>query len=374
MRDAESINRIVEGIRKASVVSTRLKKAAAGESVTLQPVDENAFAFVAGIASQISKRNTWIVCKDVRSQEDLAAELAAWHDRVLLFPEMQVAKNALPDAETDSERIALLHQLASQDFSENLIVVTVHQLDELVASPKSLKSHTRKLVVGEMCVPSQLMTKLSDAGYDPQPQITSRGQFSIRGGILDVFSWQHALPVRIEFFGDEIESLREFDLDNQISVRACESVELVLGDMENARVSLKSYQHKNDLIVALDVELPDARVTISQEHPPEESDAVTFFSSGFSAFGAGDFVLDTARRERLLDQLREWVKAKWSVTIFCNNEGESERLREILEGDDIPLDDLTLTLGGVTRGFLFPEKRIAVLSDAEIFGRAASQR
>ncbi|MEO8205696.1 MAG: CarD family transcriptional regulator [Chthoniobacterales bacterium] len=374
MHDAHSINRIVESIRKTKAISRRLDKAAQGKEVIFQPVDENAQAFVAALVSGVSGRNTWIICKDVRTQEDLAAELAAWNERVLLFPEMQTAKNALPDAETDSERIALLQQLAAVDTRGNLLVVTNDQLQELVASPQSLKAHTRVISKGDSINPQKLAEELIQAGYDGQPQVFARGQFSLRGGILDVFSWQHALPVRIEFFGDDIESLREFELDTQISIRVCESIELILGELDDSRAPLRDYLHKKDLVIAVDVESDDAKVFLSSDHSEKPDDAVTFFSSGFSAFGAGDFVLDESRRERLLDQIREWLDAKWDITVFCNNEGEAERLGEILESAEIPVKSLTITLGGVTRGFLYPEAPLAVLSDAEIFGRAASQR
>ncbi|MEO6053572.1 MAG: hypothetical protein ABIP97_06130, partial [Chthoniobacterales bacterium] len=88
MHDANTINRIVESIRKTESISRRLDKAAQGKSVIFQPVDENAQAFAAAMIARVSPRNTWIICKDVRAQEDLAAELAAWSERVLLFPEM----------------------------------------------------------------------------------------------------------------------------------------------------------------------------------------------------------------------------------------------------------------------------------------------
>ena len=64
----------------------------------------------------------------------------------------------------------------------------------------------------------QLVNSLGEAGYERAPQVTTRGQFAVRGGILDIYSWQAQLPIRAEFFGDEIESLREFDLDTQTSV------------------------------------------------------------------------------------------------------------------------------------------------------------
>ena len=72
------------------------------------------------------------------------------------------------------------------------------------------------------------MKTLSDARYERVAQVTTRGQFAVRGGILDLFSWQAQLPVRVEFFDDDIESLREFDIDTQTSVRHLRSVDILL--------------------------------------------------------------------------------------------------------------------------------------------------
>ena len=75
----------------------------------------------------------------------------------------------------------------------------------------------------------QLLEKLSTAGYDRVPQVTTRGQVAVRGGIVDLYSWQAPLPTRIEFFGDNIESLREFDIDTQTSVRDLRKIDILLG-------------------------------------------------------------------------------------------------------------------------------------------------
>ncbi len=71
------------------------------------------------------------------------------------------------------------------------------------------------------------------AGYERVAQVTTRGQFAVRGGILDLFSWQAQRPIRAEFFGDDIESLREFDVDTQTSVRNLQEVEILLGAAED---------------------------------------------------------------------------------------------------------------------------------------------
>src|SRR2546430_15520259 len=74
-----------------------------------------------------------------------------------------------------------------------------------------------------------LLNRLVTAGYERVAQVTTRGQFAVRGGIVDLYSWQAPLPLRLEFFGDQIESLREFDIDTQTSVRDLGSIDILLG-------------------------------------------------------------------------------------------------------------------------------------------------
>src|SRR5262249_2438744 len=73
-----------------------------------------------------------------------------------------------------------------------------------------------------------LLKQLAARGYEPVSQVASRGQFAVRGGIIDLYSWHTPLPFRLEFFGDQIESLREFDIDTQTSLRDLRSIDVLL--------------------------------------------------------------------------------------------------------------------------------------------------
>jgi transcription-repair coupling factor (superfamily II helicase) len=98
-----------------------------------------------------------------------------------------------------------------------------------------------------------------------------------------------------------------------------------------------------------------------------EDYSCAFFDPGLGEFEAGDFIVDEVKRERFFDQLTEWRRDHWSVHLFCNNEGEIERLRELIPS--VEADALHFTVGTISRGFTFPAAKVAVLSDAEIFGR-----
>ena len=97
-----------------------------------------------------------------------------------------------------------------------------------------------------------------------------------------------------------------------------------------------------------------------------------FFGTGFEEFEAGDFLVEETKREAALEQLRDWIQASWRLFAICHNEGEIERLRDVLRDNEVNIDAVRFVLGSLTRGFIYPEAKLAVLCDAEIFGRYQS--
>src|ERR1700731_2291744 len=90
------------------------------------------------------------------------------------------------------------------------------------------------------------------AGYERVAQVTTRGQFAVRGGIVDLYSWQAPLPVRLEFFGDTIESLREFDIDTQTSVRDLDAVDVLLGAADDQTGFVRDYIDSDHLRIDIE--------------------------------------------------------------------------------------------------------------------------
>ena len=83
--------------------------------------------------------------------------------------------------------------------------------------------------------------KLVDAGYERVAQVAIRGQFAIRGGIMDVFSWHASLPMRIEWDDEFVDSIRRFDPDSQMSIGEATSCEILPGNSDAKLVPLRTY-------------------------------------------------------------------------------------------------------------------------------------
>src|SRR5437899_2686363 len=205
------------------------------------------------------------------------------------------------------------------------------------------------------------------------------GQFAVRGGIVVLYSWQAPLPVRLEFFGDNVESLREFDIDTQTSVRDLPKIDILLGAAGDQSAFVRDYIGKEDLTI--DVEPDEAAenstalsaqvVQISEgwiESGPEDFSGA-FQDCDMGEFAVGDFLLAEAKRDQFIKRLNEWRKNKARIVVYFQTEGEIERFRELISAD--VLQDVDLVLGTLARGFCFPPADLVVLSAAELFGRFA---
>ena len=171
--------------------------------VAFEHVVESARPVLAALLARVAKVRVWIVCADVRAQEAMHNELLHWHPGALFFPETDQApvEGALPDPETTAERLALVQTLATSRKKE-IVVLTHGSLDDDVPTPSALKKLEIKLARGARLDREALLAQLAKAGYEHMPTVAARGQYAVRGGILDVFSFHHSLPVRVELFDD----------------------------------------------------------------------------------------------------------------------------------------------------------------------------
>ena len=141
----------------------------------------------------------------------------------LFYPAWDVLphEGKLPHADTISDRLETLVAL-SLDATRNprpapVVVTSVTALLQKTFPPRMLRDQTHKLARGDKINPLDLIEWLEEHGCEPEAQVTQKGEIALRGGILDVWPLTSPWPVRLEFFGDELESLRHFDPLTQIS-------------------------------------------------------------------------------------------------------------------------------------------------------------
>ena len=169
------------------------------------------------IAQIAQSRPVLVISGSSRGAEDIASELRDLHDRVLEFPAWETLphERLSPRSDTVARRIQTLNELAHSNSALNPIVITpvrgvIHRIIADLAKQPLLA-----IEQGQEISLSELIRHLTDLAYVRTDLVEKRGEFAVRGGIIDLFLPLTKHPVRIDFFGDEIEELNYFEVSGQ---------------------------------------------------------------------------------------------------------------------------------------------------------------
>ena len=179
------------------------------------------------------------------------------NNEVFFFPASY--RRAYQLEETDNANILLRAEVLNKlNNKRNPIIVTYSEaLSEKVVSRKELKKHTINLKVGDEIAIDDLEEILLNLYFEAVDFVIEAGQYSIRGGILDVYSYADEHPFRLEFFDTEIESIRTFDINSQLSLQTQNKVTIIPNTeakkSSNTQVSLLEYLPKNAVIWTKDI-------------------------------------------------------------------------------------------------------------------------
>jgi transcription-repair coupling factor (superfamily II helicase) len=195
-------------------------------SLSLRP------ALVAALADHDASRPTIVVAGDDRHARELAADVRAWlRPRVVRFyPSRGVTyeSHLTPPPHLTGLRVAALDALIDDrpaDAEAPVVIVSAVALSEKVPDPK-LRPHSLRIAVGDLLDLEELAQDLVGAGYERVEQVEERGQFAMRGGIVDLFPATEERAVRVELFDIEVESLRWFSTFTQRSLGETDVVEI----------------------------------------------------------------------------------------------------------------------------------------------------
>jgi transcription-repair coupling factor (superfamily II helicase) len=185
---------------------------------------------IAALVNRDVTQPTLVVAGDDRQARDLASSLRAWlaPRKVRYYPSRGVTyeSHLNPPAHLIGQRIAALDALLEADTeTAPVVVVSAVALSEKVPDP-SLRPHGFTIVKGDLMDLDETATDLVAAGYERVDQVDDRGQFAIRGDILDVFPATEDRAIRVDLFGDEIESIRAFSTFTQRSLEELDLVEV----------------------------------------------------------------------------------------------------------------------------------------------------
>ncbi|MDE6648290.1 MAG: transcription-repair coupling factor [Prevotella sp.] len=336
--------------------------------------------------------------------------------RVLFFPSSyrRAVKYAQRDAASEILRTEVLARI-SAGAAPLYIVTSPEAVAELVVEKKVLDDRTLTLRQGDTLDADAAVQTLRELGFQEVDYVYEPGQFALRGSILDVYSYSSELPFRIDLFGDDIDSIRTFEVDTQLSKDRCEQVEIVpeLGVMGQDKVSFFSFLPADTLLVVKDfLYVRDAIDRIYQEGFSQQAmterlegatemeqqeimremrrelqlisgqqfgrDAVAFrrVEIGHSPSGLPDATLafrvspqpQFHKNFDLLQQsLEQYLTLGYQLCILADSPKQLDRLRDIFaEKGSVVFEGIEKTLH---EGFADDNLRLCVFTDHQIFDR-----
>ncbi|MBC8204276.1 MAG: transcription-repair coupling factor [FCB group bacterium] len=181
------------------------------------------------IAALSAKVNITAAVSDMERAESLLDDLyfLAGAEEVCFLPaEANVFRRSMSPDTVKHHRAETFKKFALQP--PRILVIVPETLLEKFPPISLLKANTLRFKLGSIVEPMELLKKLMNAGFRREVQVESCGEAALRGGILDIFPYSFKAPVRLEFWGDEITSIRQFDPRSQISVKKLNSIDLLL--------------------------------------------------------------------------------------------------------------------------------------------------
>jgi transcription-repair coupling factor (superfamily II helicase) len=379
---------------------------------------------VAWLARTYPQRLLTVIAPSLSEAERWLSDLAQLTDvPTALYPQREALGEDEPHYEIAGERAETVQALLEGRL--RVLVTTARASAERTLLPAALERLSLRLAVGDRRSPIEVARSLESMGYQRVPTVTEVAEFSVRGGIVDLYGFGMATPARLEWWGDEITSLRGFDLTTQRSLDQLNDITVLPinttavkedADGPAEKLALSEAKGRNGGNSAL----PPNRQTLLELLPPDtlliQEAAGPDHDEVNRAWNEAAHHLEVARRlgedvpsresifqpptewreriegfprillrdeqvdlqfgffpperiDRDLNRLRALLGPGLPTLILCDNEGQLERMEELLESRG---NGATLAIGALDGGFVMPSLR--VLTDHEIFRRARRLR
>jgi transcription-repair coupling factor (superfamily II helicase) len=400
--------RLLSTLPRASGTQRAAGLVGSSDAVLIAALSEHApNRMIAVVADQLPEAERWLA--DLQSVLSDAA--------VGLYPPREGFGEVEPHAEVAGERVETLERMTRGEV--RILLTTARAVLERTRLPRALSAARLELRRGDTLRLDALGAHLESVGFERVPMVDDVAQFSVRGGIVDIYGFGMTEPVRLEFFGDEIVALRHFDLLTQRTTKIAEVALVLPVDVSGAAAGPDLFERstltalwppETLVVIPRDVHLaPEMRRTWDEaEHhidvarrrgenaasreelcqPPDDALRAlgAFATLELTAVADEGTVVFPLRPPEHIDRdmkrLAALVRDGTPTVILCDNEGQAERLDELLgEGHGARREPspAALAIGVLGGGFIIPAaggdanaargEALRVMTDHEIFRR-----
>ncbi len=424
----DKIKNIIFGTKEFSEFTEKIPLLTSNSPLYIHGAAGSLISFVAVRVFERTQRHLLVIASDEERAEQLRDDCAllVGEHAVRLFgarPTHQTQALDVTASLTQSETLKALH-----DHDTQLVVASPKSIVEAVPSPKRFCSAIIELQSGGEFPFQQLIDRLAELGFERKDFVEGYGDFAVRGGILDVFPYIGENPVRCEFWGDTIESIREFDALSQRSIRTLKAASIIpslSSDIETNEgtptSSLFEYLHHDSIILLDEPSLIEQEITeLHKEGVPGLFSYEEFvkYVEGFPRVLIQKLkamqpetaidLLSIAQPSfngsvsALVQQLQKLTVDGYTIVLASDTKEESKRLEDLVEevitqpeervesniqyrtsnikvqngfAENDEIDPHTneiavqYSTGSVHAGFVYPSAKLAVFTEHEIFGR-----
>ena len=294
------------------------------------------------------------------------------------------------DAGNEILRTEVLNCLESQD-SHFLIVSYPEALTELVVKTEVLKEKTFEVRVGESVDSSFMIQMLLEYGFSRVDFVYEPGQFSVRGSIIDIYSYSCEYPYRIDFFGDEVDSIRTFEVESQLSKEKKEKIAIVpnIHDKQVVSDSILSFLPEQTILSLFDYQFTTEMLANVCETVEEKSQFIEFesFVKQIHSFRLVDFGGHCCLKEAsqilfhsspqpafnknfdlIADEFERRIAEHYTICLLSDNKHQIDRLDSIFKDKGLNIL-FTPVLKALHEGFVDEDTHLCCYTDHQIFDR-----
>ncbi|MBQ5588429.1 MAG: DEAD/DEAH box helicase, partial [Selenomonadales bacterium] len=337
--------------------------------------------------------------------DDLGALLPEVQIEVLPAADLIMADGLTKNSTLTARRQAIFSAMVR---GEKLIVLADTEASSQKVLPRQAFADSRLVIrEGDIIERKQLAEMLVKAGYEHSARVEGAGEFCVRGGIIDVYPTHRKNPYRIEFFDDEIDSIRMFDAETQCSLKSVEEVEviprtvvtgapidplfsyladdahLIIDETSRLAEELKKLRHESveqaERLSAWDEWLAEAEkhaplyLSLMMQKGMGRLDALI----GITSRGIAPYHKQV---DLFYDDVREWLASGWQTALFVTNEDKARGIMRSLHEAGISAvlanrgsawheDKVLVFFGALSQGFEVPAAKLAVISERDILGQ-----
>ena len=333
----------------------------------------------------------FVVLDNAESAQYLYGDLKALGANILFFPSgkrRRTVDEAMVIQRT--ETLSALSQEPRAKSQDILLVTYPEAIVEPVPAKADLKNRSLTLRIAEEIQQSALSAKLTELGFEHVDFVFQPGQYAVRGSIVDIYSYSHDNPYRLDFFGDEIESIREFDIEDQLSKNRIDSAEIVGSSgqwtMDNVQCTIVDYLNEDFVWVSNDWQIVqfkldglvqlDKLVDLANRRTIEINEKSTFAAHSKITFDTIPQPIFHKQFDILTEDIKKHTQEGYKIYVLAEQAKQLDRLKAIFESlEDASLQDGAehLQFVGINatlhEGFVDHGLKICCYTDHQIFER-----